>query len=115
MVVGVGEDKENTGKFIARKGSSTILLSFLNKDGIDSYSLVVWGQSANPDSPHHTDQAEKLYSQRKFKPTWFKKDRILDVQHVGERQQVRLLKVLMRGANFDQCSFEVVEQELSPA
>lgn len=77
MVVGVGEDKENTGKFIARKGSSTILLSFLNKDGIDSYSLVVWGQSANPDSPHHTDQAEKLYSQRKFKPTWFKKDDLL--------------------------------------
>ena len=48
-------------------------------------------------------------------PAWFKKDRILEVQDGDERQQVRLLKVLMRGANFDQCSFEAVEQEVSPA
>ena len=48
-------------------------------------------------------------------PTWFKKDRILDVQDGQERRQVRLLKVSMRGANFDQCSFEPVEQEFSPA
>jgi hypothetical protein len=47
-------------------------------------------------------------------PAWFKKDRILEVQDGEERQQVRLLKVLMRGANFDQCSFEAVEQEAQP-
>jgi len=48
-------------------------------------------------------------------PAWFKKDRILDVQDGQERRQVRLLKVSMRGANFDQCSFAPVEQEFSPA
>ncbi|MBV2263124.1 MAG: hypothetical protein KUL79_06140, partial [Thauera sp.] len=48
-------------------------------------------------------------------PTWFKKDRIVELQDGEERQQVRLLKVLMRGANFDQCSFAPVEQEISPA
>ena len=77
MVTGSREEPKDSGKFVAYKGSSTIMLSFLNKDGIDSYSLVVWGQSADPNSPHHTDQSEKLYSQRKFKPTWFKKDDLL--------------------------------------
>ncbi len=77
MVVGVSEDPKDSGKFVARKGSSTLMISFLNGDGVDSYSLVAWGQSADPESPHHTDQAEKLYSQRKFKPTWFRKDDLL--------------------------------------
>lgn len=48
-------------------------------------------------------------------PAWFKKDRIVEVRDGEERQQVRLLKVLMRGANFDQCSFVPVEQEVRPA
>jgi acyl-homoserine lactone acylase PvdQ len=77
MVTGTGDKPNDEGKFITRKGSSTIMLSFLNKEGIDSYSLVVWGQSADPNSPHHVDQSEKLYSERKFKPTWFKKEDLL--------------------------------------
>ncbi len=77
MVTGSHEEPKDSGKFVAYKGSSTVMLSFLNKDGIDSYSVVVWGQSADPNSPHHVDQSEKLYSQRKFKPTWFKKEDLL--------------------------------------
>ncbi|MBW7866550.1 MAG: penicillin acylase family protein [Candidatus Hydrogenedentes bacterium] len=77
LVTGVRREPDDSGRFVAHKGSSTILLSFLNRDGVDSYSLVAWGQSADPDSPHHTDQSEKLYAQRKFKPTWFKKEDLL--------------------------------------
>ena len=77
MVTGSREEPKDSGKFVACKGSSTIMLSFLKKEGIDSYSLVVWGQSGDPNSPHHVDQSEKLYSQRKFKPTWFKKEDLL--------------------------------------
>ena len=59
--------------------------------------------------------ALKTAGTRVLPPAWFKTDRILDVQDGQERRQVRLLKVSMRGANFDQCSFEPVEQEFSPA
>ncbi len=77
MVTASHEEPKDSGKFVAYKGSSTIMLSFLKDGSIDSYSLVVWGQSADPNSPHHVDQSEKLYSQRKFKPTWFKKEDLL--------------------------------------
>jgi acyl-homoserine lactone acylase PvdQ len=33
-------------------------------------SLLVFGQSADPNSPHHFDQGQ-LYSKREFKPAWF--------------------------------------------
>jgi acyl-homoserine lactone acylase PvdQ len=45
----------------------SMVLMFFHKDGIETYTCTPWGQSADPASPHHTDQAEKLYSQRKFK------------------------------------------------
>lgn len=37
---------------------------------IKSETLIQFGQSADPESPHHFDQAE-LYSNREFKPGWF--------------------------------------------
>ena len=77
MVTGTSDKPDEAGRYVARKGSSTLMLSFLSKAGVDSYSLVVWGQSADPASPHYVDQSEKLYSQRKFKPTWFKKEDLL--------------------------------------
>jgi acyl-homoserine lactone acylase PvdQ len=77
MDVGVRENPAGSGKYVGHDGSSSILLSFLHKDKIESYSLLNWGQSADPNSPHYVDQAEKLYAERKFKPTWFKKEDLL--------------------------------------
>ena len=37
---------------------------------VQARSLLVFGQSADPESPHHFDQAQ-LYSKREFKPAWF--------------------------------------------
>ncbi len=38
-------------------------------------SLWVFGQSADPDSPHYFDQAE-LYSERRFKAAWFTREEV---------------------------------------
>ncbi len=71
------EQPKGSGKYVGFAGSSAILLSFLRADGIESYSICNWGQSADPESPHHVDQAQRLYAERRFKPTWFKKDDLL--------------------------------------
>ena len=78
------EETPGSGKYVAYAGSSAVLLSFLRPEGIESYSLANWGQSADPDSPHHVDQAQKLYAERTFKPTWFKKDELM--QHLESQQ-----------------------------
>lgn len=38
---------------------------------IRSWTAVPIGQSDRPDSPHYRDQAEKLFSPRRLKPTWY--------------------------------------------
>jgi len=62
------EEPAGSGKYIADSGSMSAMLMFFHKDGIEAYSCIPWGQSAVPDSPHHVDQAELFYSERKFKP-----------------------------------------------
>ena len=39
-------------------------------------SLLFFGQSADPRSPHHFDQAE-LYGAARFKPAWFHRDEVM--------------------------------------
>jgi len=80
MAFATRENPEGPGKFVGSGGSSSTLITFLRPEGIESYSLVNWGQSGDPASPHYLDQAEKLYAERKFKPTWFRKEDLL--QHV---------------------------------
>jgi acyl-homoserine-lactone acylase len=71
------EDPPGSGRFIANNGSMSMLLMFMDKDGIESYSCIPWGQSADPASPHYMDQGEKLYSQRQFKKTLWTREAIL--------------------------------------
>lgn len=70
-------DPDQKGRYIANNGSMSILLMFMHKDGIESYSCIPWGQSADPQSPHYMDQGEKLYSQRKLKRTRWTEEAIL--------------------------------------
>jgi acyl-homoserine lactone acylase PvdQ len=72
------EEPEGSGNYVAFAGSSAILLTFLRPEGIESYSICNWGQSADPESPHYVDQAEKLYAEREFKPTWFDKEDLME-------------------------------------
>ncbi len=45
---------------------------------IRSFTQPPVGQSDRKDSPHYRDQAEKLFSKGKLKPTWFAKEELLD-------------------------------------
>jgi len=69
--------ENDEGIQVADNGSMATTLMFLHPDGIESYSCIPWGQSANPDSGHYMDQGAKLYSTRTFKPSWFKKEELL--------------------------------------
>jgi len=54
---------------------------------IQSYTQPPIGQSDHPDSPHFRDQAEKLLSAGKMKPSWFQKEDLLN-GHVRSTVQV---------------------------
>lgn len=53
---------------------------------VQSWSQPPIGQSDRPESPHYTDQAEKLLSPRKMKPTWWLPDALKD--HVESRTEL---------------------------
>lgn len=77
LSLGVQETEKGTGKYVAHKGSMAMLLMFMHKDGIESYSCIPWGQSSDPASPHYMDQGEKLFSERKFKPVYRTKEELM--------------------------------------
>lgn len=65
------------GKLIGDRGQSCTQLVLFKKDGAVSWSVTPWGQSDDPRSPHYFDQAEKLFSRSRLKPTWFERDGLL--------------------------------------
>lgn len=67
------EDPKGSGRYVANSGSMSAMLMFFSKEGIDAYTCTPWGISGVAGSPHHTDQSEKLFSKRAFKPTWWTK------------------------------------------
>ncbi|MBY0586604.1 penicillin acylase family protein [bacterium] len=70
-------DASQPGRNIAYKGSMAMILMLFHPDGVESYTATAWGQSGDPASPHYVDQSEKLFSQRKLKPTFWKKEDLL--------------------------------------
>jgi hypothetical protein len=45
---------------------------------------------------------------------WFQADRIIEVRDDDQVRQFQLRKLMVRGTNYDQCSFEPVESALNP-
>lgn len=84
LSVSVDEDPEKPGYYIAKGGSMSMMLMFFRPEGVESYSCVMWGQSSDPESEHFMNQGAKLYSQRTFKPTWTKKEDLME--HVGSEK-----------------------------
>ena len=60
----------------------------LTRDGVESFSVTPFGQSNDPDSPHHVDQGLELFGKGRLKPTWYDRDRLL--QHVESRKTLTL-------------------------
>lgn len=73
MDVRCTDDPSQQGRYIANSGSMAMILMHFKDGRVQSFTCTPWGQSANPRSAHHVDQAEKLYSKRQMKPTWWDK------------------------------------------
>lgn len=71
------QDPNQPGRFIANNGSMAMILMFFDSQGVRSFTCTPWGQSAHSDSPHFMDQGEKLYGHGKMKPTWWKREELL--------------------------------------
>ena len=71
------EDPAGSGRYVAGTGTMSAMLMFFRPDGIESYTCIPWGQSADPKSPHHMDQGRDLFSKGKMKPAWSKKEDLL--------------------------------------
>ncbi len=80
------EDPKHPGTYIANNGSMAMQLMFFHQNGIECYTCIPWGQSADPQSPHYMDQGEKLYSKGIMKPTWWSKDELM--QHIESEKKL---------------------------
>ncbi len=74
--VGFGNERADHTRWGERGQTSTEVV-VLSKP-IRSYTQPPIGQSDQKDSPHYRDQAEKLFSPAKMKPSWFAKEELLN-------------------------------------
>jgi len=73
----------DTPTFLGRGGQTSTQVVLLTKPP-KSWTILPLGESDHPDSPHFDDQAEKLFSQGKMKPTYFlDKDELM--KHVEKK------------------------------
>jgi acyl-homoserine lactone acylase PvdQ len=79
--IGYGPERRNHQRWGSRGQTSTQII-VLSKP-IRSWTYVPIGQSDRANSAHYRDQAEKLFSQRKLKPTWWLPKDL--VKHVKSR------------------------------
>lgn len=84
----VGTGEPEGGVLYARSGQSCTTLVLLRPGGPESYSVTPYGQSDHPDSPHYTDQGEKLLARKRLKPTWFARSELLE--HVESKKTLRV-------------------------
>ncbi|MCI0465134.1 MAG: penicillin acylase family protein [Gemmataceae bacterium] len=81
-------DATGDGKtYLARSGQTSVQLVQLKRPP-RSWTLLPLGQSDRPDSKHYDDQAEKLFSPGRLKPTYFL-DRAELLRHVESRKVLR--------------------------
>ena len=67
--VGYGGEKDDHTRW-GTKGQTSTQIVVMTKP-VQSWTFAPIGQSDRPKSPHYTDQAEKLFSERQMKPTWW--------------------------------------------
>jgi acyl-homoserine-lactone acylase len=78
---------EKVGKEMVGHGGQTSTQIVILTKPPQSYMVIPLGESDHPDSPHFDDQAEKLFSKSRVKPTWFLNRKELE-KHVTQREEV---------------------------
>jgi acyl-homoserine-lactone acylase len=71
-----GEGPGEDGISYIDSGQSCTTVVMLKEGNVRSYSVVPYGQSEDPDSPHFTDQGRLLFQERKLKDSWFQRERL---------------------------------------
>ena len=81
----VGFDKAGN-QMLGRSGQTSTQIVILTKPP-QSYMVIPLGESDHPDSAHFDDQAEKLFSKSRVKPTYFLDRKELE-KHVTKREEL---------------------------
>jgi acyl-homoserine-lactone acylase len=71
-----GAEPDEEGVSYIESGQSCTTVVILKRGDVRSYSVVPYGQSEDPDSPHYTDQGRLLFQERKLKDSWFQRERL---------------------------------------
>lgn len=82
-----GQLDPKSGVTTVDRGQSCTTIVLLG-DSIRSFSILPFGESDDPQSPHFTDQAKELFSKSKFKPTYFYKNELL--KHLESKEELRV-------------------------
>jgi len=79
--VGYEREREDHTRW-GRSGQTSTQICVMTKP-VQSWMYLPVGNSDRPDSPHYRDQAEKCFSPRKLKPTWWQPKELAD--HIESR------------------------------
>jgi len=73
-------------QMLGHSGQTSTQIVILTKPP-QSYMVIPLGESDHPDSPHFDDQAEKLFSESRVKPTYFLDRKELE-KHLSKREEL---------------------------
>jgi acyl-homoserine lactone acylase PvdQ len=85
----IGGAKPVDGVSYIEAGQSCTTVVLLKAGDVRSHSVVPYGQSEDPASPHYSDQGRRLFSDRKLKDSWFSRERLLG--HVESKEMLTVL------------------------
>ena len=83
--VGFGQPREDHTRW-GQSGQTSTQVVILTRP-IRSWTQPPIGQSDHPESPYYRDQAERLFSPARMKPTWYAKSELL--KHVSSREELK--------------------------
>jgi len=73
-------------EMVAHSGQTSTQIAILTKPP-ESYMAIPLGESDHPESGHFDDQAEKLFSQSRAKPTYFLNRKEME-KHVTRKEEL---------------------------
>jgi acyl-homoserine-lactone acylase len=86
-----GNLNEKTGITTVDRGQSCCMIVVFSNP-MQSFSILPFGESDDPESSHYKDQAEKLFSKSQFKSTFFNKEELLQNLESAKEIQIPVIK-----------------------